>query len=80
VRGVPGKFLGENFAGGVGGDEGVDARAGAGIAVIREVAEEDMKPSGVFSTVALGKRADRRKRRATGVSRAASRAMEDSGL
>src|SRR6266581_2318492 len=38
------------------------------------------KPSGVFSTVALGKRATWRKRRATRVLRAASRAAEGAGF
>src|SRR5258705_13322726 len=46
--GVPGEFLGENLAGRIGFDFGMDAQAGAGVAVVGEGAQDDMESIASF--------------------------------
>src|SRR5438094_3026611 len=49
-RGDPGQSFGEDFAGGVGIDEGFDAEAGAGFARVGEGAQEDRKSTRLNSS------------------------------
>src|SRR5882762_9112313 len=56
--GVPGELLGEDFAGGVCVDLGMDAQAGADVAGIWEGAQDDVKTVGSFLNGCFGEARD----------------------
>src|SRR5260370_9483720 len=56
--GVPGELLGEDFAGRVGVDDGMDAQAGADVAGIRKSPQDDMETVGSFLDGGFGEAGD----------------------
>ncbi len=56
--GVPSEFLGEDFAGRIRFDEGMDAEAGAGVAGVWKGAEDDMEAVGGFLDGGFGEAGD----------------------